>query len=251
MGSPSTFSNNSNLPQIPGGARQIPQSYLNHIGREIDKARQSPSSGQVSMQTPGGSNIDISTMLEQLVAGFYRPLPFEVGLVSVGGAGLNVTIAEGRIFGRTNWTDGVKPPTIEGAEVTIGASGFNPSYSGPFSDAASSKPDPVDNPKSGSNTSTKGSGSSGSVTNGVDPSTRSDRNRVPNTNLPNGGKGSYYANNSKYKSGNAGSVTGNNKASYFSGQPAGNAATIIKGSTRSTDGVMHSKMTHNPLTIYK
>lgn len=247
MGSPSTFSNNSGLSQIPGGAKQIPQSFLNHIGREIDKARQSPNSGQVSMQTPGGSNLDISTILEQLAAGFYRPLPFEVGLVSVGGAGLNVTIAEGRIFGRTNWTDGIKPPSIEGAEVTIGASGFNPSYSGPFSDAASTKPDPVDNPKSGSNTATKNSGSSGSVKNGVDPSTRSDRNRVPNTNLPNGGKGSYYSNNSRYRSGNAGSVTGNTGNTFHTARKSGNAGSV----TGNTGNTYHTKMTHNPLTIYK
>lgn len=146
MGTPSTFGNASGLQQIPGGSKTIPQSFLNQIGREIDRARQTPNIGQVAIQTPGGSNIDIAAAVAQYASAFLgRQLPFEVNLVKVNGSSLQVTIAEGRIFGRADWG------SWSGAfadYVNIGASGFNPTYAGPWSDAGATAPEPVENPKS-------------------------------------------------------------------------------------------------------
>lgn len=229
MGTPGTFGNNSGLRQIPGGAKSIPQSFLNHIGREIDKARQSPNVGQIHTQTPGGSNIDIASTVEQYVAGSYRPLPFEVGLLKVNSGGsLQVTIAEGRIFGRVDW-DWAK---FDG--ISIGASGYNHTYSGPFSDAGSTKPEPVPNPADQSSSTPTGNGTTNTP---PKPS-------VPTSNLPNGGKGSAYSN---AKSGNAASITGNTSGTFHTVQKSGNAGTIITGKTRSTNGVYHTPMpTYQP-----
>lgn len=212
MGTPGTFGNNSGLPQIAGGAKQIPQSFLNHIGREIDRARQSPNIGQVHTQTPGGSNIDISAILQQL-SSFYRPLPFEVGLVKVNSNNLEVTIAEGRIFGRSDWT-----------KSKLGTAGFNPAYDGPWSDAGAVKPEPSKNPKPNKN--------GGSTTpNGT---FSSDPNKGgPTSNLPNGGKGSAYSDS---PAGNAASITGNTSGTYYTptnGYNSGNAGSIT-GNTGST-----------------
>lgn len=204
MGTPGTFSNNSGLPQIPAGSRQIPQSFLNDIGRQLDKARQTPNIGQVAIQTPGGSNIDIASMVEQFVGGLSRPLPFEVGVIKVNGSQLEVTIAEGRIFGRADWGSWAGA-SFDG--ISIGASGINPTYAGPWSDASTTKPEPEQ--------TTRDSSKSTPTANGT--KNKADKPGVPLSNLPNGGKGSYYANNPKYKPGNAGSITGNTGNTYHAG----------------------------------
>lgn len=232
MGTTGTFSNNSGLPQIPAGAKQIPQSFLNDIGRQLDKARQTPNIGQIAIQTPGGSNIDIASMVEQY-AGAYRPLPFEVGLVKINGNQLQVTIAEGRIFGRADW--GSWPgASVDG--IGIGASGFNPFYAGPWSDASSTKPEPAENPRDSTKSTPTANGTKNTA----------DKPGVPLSNLPNGGKGSYYSNNAKYKSGNAGSITGNTGNTFHNGlmpsnfaNKSGNAGSITgKTFTTTAPGVL-------------
>lgn len=211
MGTPGTFGNNSGLQQIPGGAKQIPQSFLNAIGRELDKARQTPNIGQIAIQTPGGSNIDIASMVEQFVGGMSRPLPFEVGLVKIDGNQLQVTIAEGRIFGRADWGSWAGA-FVDG--INIGASGFNPTYAGPWSDASSTKPEPEQTTRDSSKSTPTGNGTKNTP----------DKPGVPLSNLPNGGKGSYYSNNPKYKSGNAGSITGNTGNTFHNGLMPSNFA---------------------------
>ena len=219
-----TFSNASGLPQVPAGSTQIPQSLLNGVGRQIDKARIAPSQGVLLTQTPGGTSIDFATLLAQAQASAGMRLPFTVEAIGVTPTGIQCRIAEGRIFGRVEWVGGKYYPGLPspGSFVkSLGIAGFDAAeWPGPASPSDS----PEENPKDPSQAEQVdgASGNSSGVKN---------NSGTYHTPLPVSGNGSYVSGNAgsftrpgsssgtyhsplattgsgSYQSGNAGSVTG-------------------------------------------
>lgn len=229
MGTPGTFGNASNLPQIGGGVKKIPQSFLNHIGREIDKSRQTPNQGQISQQTPGGSHIDFAAMIGEMIASYgLGRLPFQVNLVKPTGSALEVTIAEGRIFGRVDFVQAFHPHAR-----AVGTNNINEEFSGPWSDANASAPEPKNNPKDTSKGSPTGNGTLNSAQNptathlnglmGNAGSITSDQRSAGGSYHNTKFDGSFY-NSKDYPSGNLGNITGAgggpNGGSYHSTLPS-------------------------------
>lgn len=170
---PGTFGNASGLQSIGAGARKIPQSFLNNIGRNIDKARLVQNTAQVMSVTSAGSHLDIAAIVEDLLSsmGVGKPLPFQVDVISTENGKIKCNIAEGRIFGRTHWIKGTAyDPDVDGDASGNGWSDINENYAGPFSDAAgATKPEPSDKSQD-SSTATSSSGTfTGGAYSGPDP----------------------------------------------------------------------------------
>lgn len=188
-----TFSNGSGLPQVPAGSDKIPQSLLNNVGRQIDKARIAPSQGVLLTQTAGGTSIDFAGMLAQAGASLGVRLPFQVDVIGVTPTGIQCRIAEGRVFGRVEWVQGKYYPGSPDAESFVPSLGIAGLDTSAWPTPEPPGDTPVVNPKDPSQaTQVEGSGGSSS---GV-----KNNSGTYHTPLTVTGNGSYV-------SGNGGSVT--------------------------------------------
>lgn len=228
-----TFSSRSGLPQVPPNSNCIPQSLLNNVGRGLDSVTFAPNQGLISYNTPGGVTLDLQGMIQSTVAAFLR-LPFQVDVSEVGNNEITVTIAEGRIFGRVDWeTAEYDFGSYYSPLPSVGTAGIDPNFTGVF--PAGDVPDTTGNQgksvtPAGQTPSSNAAGS-GSVTNKPRPGTSSS------------GKGSFYSNNSNYKSGNAGSITqgaAGQTGVFHTKTASGNAGSIT--SVGQQGGIYHTQL---------
>lgn len=165
-----TLGNASGLPGIPAGAGKIPQSFLNNIGRGIDSTRLTPAQGMISSVTAGGTSIDFSSVTQDFNSRLTPP-PFFVEVAKVGDGALVVTINEGRVLGRSDWSQATFFPGIPDESYnipSIGTSGLDVEITIPT--RATESPRPND-PASQVKNTTGGSSSVTNSTNNTDGNT--------------------------------------------------------------------------------
>lgn len=243
-----TFPNRSGIQQIPGGARAIPQSYLNSIGRNIDAVRLNWQHAMGATQTAGG------LQFEELHKDFIYTHPFKVEFIGFGEGGTSavVTIKEGRIHGRIDRTiaawnkDGIQVPSLGVNSVNNINSDYVPDEE---------EPEPTDEPSTENGDGTLGSGTTstdnGTFSNNGSNTTGGSTTTVAggNTTKTNYGSVNYSAGvyhqglmGSQFsnKAGNAASITGNTGSTFHQGlapskttRASGNAGSIT-GNTGST-----------------
>lgn len=242
-----TYSNASGLPQVPAGSGKIPQSLLNGVGRAIDGARVAPSEGSVFAQTAGGTTIDFNAIVEAASSGF-QPHPFQIIPVGVAsGSALDVQIAEGRIFGRVDWTTAEFKPGIPNASYaipSIGTAGFDPAFSGVWNGPA---PD-TSGGQGGSKGPTGQVAGGGSVTNKPQSAGGGYVSGNAGSITSSGQTGGVYHNdfsvtgNGSYVGGNAGTFSSFGQGGIYSNQfnvtgngtyVSGNAGSITSGGNQS------------------
>lgn len=248
-----TQPNASGLQQIPGRSAKIPQSFLNGIGRAIDRAV--PRVGGTSIffqQTSGGTIFEIpDTQANTSIQGQYLH-PFKVTYVGRVAGGYLVNILEGRVTGRADYTyaglmnypvprgEGFVPVSVPG----YGTPGLDLSFAGGFP-GGYVKPDlgNTDNTAGSPQSQTTSSqGNSGST--GHSPS---------NAGRPyvSGSAGSL---NGPYVSGNAGSITNpGNGGTYHTPIVSGAAGSLngpyVSGNAGSLNPGFGGGTYHSPLPI--
>ena len=204
-----TQGNASGLPQVPAGARKIPQSLLNGVGRAIDSTRIVPTQGITIHRTPGGTGIDVDGIIQQAIASASATLlPFQVIPVGTDGNTLQCVINEGRVFGRVDWDNG-KFYEDEGEAFmwpSLGVGPLDPSFTGVW---------PTETPLP----DTTGSGAGGAKT-------PQGQTQVDGT-MTGGGSGVVSTPLDPSKQGNAGYVSGNSGSVTSQGQQGGSYHTPL------------------------
>lgn len=239
--------NASGLAQIAPGSRSIPQSFLNGIGRVVDKATVRVGGASVPfMQTAGGFTLEIPDAAAAKNTPQTYLHPFRVIYVGQSNGGFLCNIMEGRITGRADFAYADWQGTVQGEPVSvpsIGTPGLNPDFGGVWPDNTPA-PDPG---KTDTNAT-----SSGSQTVTGDSESGSTNHTVSNVGKP------YVFNNSyglsgPFKSGNAGSITRPDNSSGIYHTPwtaTGNNGYISGNAGSFTRGLGNSSGTyHSPLPI--
>lgn len=238
-----TQPNAANLRQIAPGSGKIPQSFLNGIGRAIDKA--TPRFGGMSpffRQTAGGVVFELPDASASQNSQQYLH-PFKVTYAGQVNGGYLVNILEGRICGRAdheyaqliNYPSNGEPINVP----SIGTPGFDSAYAGGW--PTNQSPDLGD---------TTGSESSpGSQVNSTDGNSGSTNHTPSNTGKPyvSGSAGSLSG---AYVSGNAGSITNpGNGGTYHSPLPVSGNGNYVSGNAGSLNPGFGGGTYHSPLPI--
>ena len=246
-----TFPNVSGLQQIPPGATSIPQSYLNGVGRTVDRGTVKFSGTSVFQQLAGG------TLLGELEPAstsnvFTYLHPFKV--IYVGGetaaqkGNVRVAILEGHILGRVNfdpygdWWGSLDGDTRQFAQSTLGMPGLSID---PKTVDPGAKPDPAkgktpQKPGDTKNDATK-NGASTFFTNPINATAAN--NTLRNNHFQFDGGDSFYTSRQGYLSGNPGNQEGGvgwSGSTFFTpagGNYGGNSSTFITGPNRPGGGV--------------
>lgn len=251
-----THPNAAGLEQIAPGSSKIPQSFLNAIGRTVDRATIRSSGESIFAQLAGGTVI---TPLDQAGTdvGVGYPHPFKVtyaGKPTVGST-VFVRILEGHILGRMNYDEGYwfqeRPylgMLLPYTQRSIGIPGIDTNWDGGW--PSTPKPDTSagDNPNNPGNISTN-STNSGSSTNYTTANGNQTSN--PGTGGPvkngwtqyNGLSGNAGSLGGYINSGNAGNINTynvKNSSIYHTPIKSGNAGNI------NTYNVKNSSIYHTP-----
>lgn len=248
-----TQPNASGLQQIPGGSSRIPQSFLNGIGRAIDRGV--PRVGGSSLffqQTSGGTVFEIpETGDTKNTRGAYLH-PFKVFYAGRVNGGYLVNILEGRVAGRADYTNaalvGYPVPVGEGFESvnvpSIGTPGLDLAFAGGF---------PGGNPKpdQGNTQGTAGSPQSQLKSSQGNSGTTSHTGANQTRPYVSGSAGSLGG---PYVSGNAGSIINpGNGGTYHTPIVSGAAGSIngpyISGNAGSLNPGFGGGIYHSPLPI--
>lgn len=256
-----TQSNSAGLEQVPPGIGRINQSFLNKIGRTVDRATLRPSSDNIFMQLAGGTVITPLDTKDDSVFGSAYLHPFRVfyaGKPDVGSK-VYVRILEGHIIGRMNTDIGEweqARPSLGGTsqykQDSIGVPGLDTSWQGGW--PSGQKPDTSTgtNPnKPGNNTTTttkSGSGTHYTSGNGYVSGNAGSVTR------PGNGSGIYHSTpsvtgNGNYVSGNAGSITNENQGNsgiYHTPLSSTGNGTYVSGNRGSITNGGNSSAVYNP-----
>lgn len=221
-----TQPNTAGLQQIAPGSARLPQSFLNGIGRTVDRATLRPSGDSIFAQLAGGTVI---TPLDQSgsAVGVGYPHPFKVLYAGkpTTGSKVFVRILEGHILGRLNFTQGYwfqERPFQDGqmpyTQRSIGIPGIDTSWEGGWPSGPEPDTSAGNNPTNPGNTTTEAT-KSGAGTHYTTANGYQSGNAGSVTNPNQGSSGIYHTTpsvtgNGNYVSGNAGSITNTSQGNY-------------------------------------
>lgn len=243
-----TFPNVSGLQQIPPGATSIPQSYLNGVGRTVDRGTVKFSGTSVFQQLAGGTLLgELEPASTSNVFSYLHPFKviYVGGETSAQKGKVRVAILEGHILGRMDFSQAnyeYRFDNEDRIQESIGVPGINfgASAAGPGGKQDPAKGKTPQKPGDTKNDATK-NGASTFFTNPI--SDDAANNTLRNNHFQFDGGDSFYTSRQGYLSGNPGNQEGGvgwSGSMFFTpagGNFGGNTGTFITGPNRPGGGV--------------